>query len=94
MEKGKLDKSISIEENIFKPTKKVVGVDLPVSLQEGDFKLLTLFMANSTARISDKNKWIERDDNLWFVYEQPYGKRVKKLLETDKFVKALALLSD
>ena len=30
MEKGKLDKSINIEENIFKPTKKVVGVDLRV----------------------------------------------------------------
>lgn len=44
MEKGKLDKSISIEENIFKSTKKVVGVDLPVSVQKAEIEQQENFM--------------------------------------------------
>ena len=34
MEKGKLDKRINIEENIFTPIKRVVGVNLRVSGQQ------------------------------------------------------------
>ena len=73
--------------------RKQVSVEPEVIVQEGDLKLLTLLMADTNARISTSTRWMVRDDNLWFVYEQQYGKRVKKLLETDKFVKALALLS-
>lgn len=75
------------------PRLEVIPIEPPVILQKGEFSELKNFMANSTARISDKNKWIVFDDNLWFVYEQPYGKKVKKILETENFLEALALLS-
>ena len=72
---------------------KASQLEPPVILEKGDFSELKNFMANSTARISDRSKWIVFDDNLWFVYEQEYGKRVKKILETENFLEALALLS-